>query len=85
MSTKYTFTVEVETDNIIGTKEQIADALAEIGKVTFSKIEEMTELETLKRRLTEANNLICELCTKCGENVCKNGEECEWEEREVTK
>lgn len=40
MSTKYTFTVEVETDNIIGTKEQIADALAEIGKVTVTKVTE---------------------------------------------
>ena len=38
----------------------------------------MNELETLKCRLKEANDLICELCEKCGENVCKNGEECDW-------
>ena len=32
-----------------------------------------------KAKLDEANYLICELCEKCGENVCKNGEECDWE------
>ena len=38
----------------------------------------MLEIETLKRKLEEARELICELCEKCGENVCKNGEECDW-------
>lgn len=36
---KYTFTVEIETDNIIGTKEQIASALEQIGKVTFPNVD----------------------------------------------
>lgn len=36
---KYTFTVEVETDNIIGVKEQIANALEDIGKVKFTNVE----------------------------------------------
>lgn len=36
---KYTFTVVLETDNIIGTKEQIAMAFENIGKVTFPKVE----------------------------------------------
>lgn len=43
----------------------------------------MSENEILKRRLKEANELICELCEKCGENVCKSGEECDWKESEV--
>ena len=30
--------VEIETDNIIGAKEQIAAALENIGKVTFPKV-----------------------------------------------
>ena len=34
----YTFTVELETDDIIGAKEQIAMALEQIGKVTFPVI-----------------------------------------------
>ena len=37
---KLTFTVEVDTDNIIGVKEQIADALEDIGTVKFTKVEE---------------------------------------------
>ena len=36
---KYILTVEVETDGIIGTKEQIAMALEGIGKVTITKVE----------------------------------------------
>ena len=36
---KLTFTVEIDTDNIIGVKEQIADALEDIGKVKFTKVE----------------------------------------------
>ena len=36
---KYKFTVEIETDNIIGAKEQIAMALENIGKVTFPNVE----------------------------------------------
>lgn len=36
---KYIFTVEIETDNIIGTKEQIACALEDIGKVKFTNVE----------------------------------------------
>ena len=36
---KYTFTVEIETDNIIGAKEQIATALEDIGKVTFPQVD----------------------------------------------
>ena len=36
---KYTLTVEVDTDNIIGTKEQIALVLEGFGKVTFTKVE----------------------------------------------
>lgn len=43
----------------------------------------MSEIEMLKRKLAEANELICELCEKCGENVCKDGEECDWSESEV--
>lgn len=35
---KYTFTVEIETDNIIGAKEQIATALENIGKVSFPQV-----------------------------------------------
>ena len=38
----------------------------------------MNELEKTRCKLAEANELICELCEKCGENVCKNGEECDW-------
>lgn len=36
---RYTFTVQVETDNIIGTKEAIAAALESYGKITFPKVE----------------------------------------------
>lgn len=36
---KLTFTVELDTDNIIGVKEQIAGALEDIGKVKFTKVE----------------------------------------------
>lgn len=36
---RYEFTVEIETDDVIGAKEQIAIALENIGKVTFPKIE----------------------------------------------
>lgn len=43
MQMKYTFTVELEADDIIGAKEQIAMALEDIGKVTFSKIGEKDE------------------------------------------
>lgn len=35
-------------------------------------------LERQKGQINEANKLICELCEKCGENVCANGEECDW-------
>lgn len=42
----------------------------------------MSEVEMLKRKLSEANHLICELCEKCGEDVCKNGEECDWKVEE---
>ena len=35
---KYIFTVEVDTDNIIGTKEQIAYALENIGKVKITEV-----------------------------------------------
>ena len=35
---KYAFTVVIETDNIIGVKEQIAAALEQIGKVTFPSV-----------------------------------------------
>jgi hypothetical protein len=37
---KYTFTVEIETNNIIGTKEQIAFMLEQVGKVKFTKVKE---------------------------------------------
>ena len=40
------------------------------------------EFPSLKHKLEEARKLICELCTKCGESVCKNGEECDWKESE---
>lgn len=38
---KYTFTItmETETDNTIGIKEQIACALEDIGKVKFVEVE----------------------------------------------
>lgn len=36
---KLIFTVELDTDNIIGVREQIADALADIGKVQFTNVE----------------------------------------------
>lgn len=36
---KYKFTVELETDDIIGAKEQIAAALENIGKVQFPNVE----------------------------------------------
>ena len=39
ISETYTFTVEVETDDIIGAKEQIAAALENIGKVAFPQVE----------------------------------------------
>lgn len=41
------FTVEVKTNNIIGTKEEIALRLEDIGSVTFPKVEEdkQTHLE----------------------------------------
>ena len=37
---KYIFTVEIETDDIIGAKEQIAFLLEGVGKVEFPKVEE---------------------------------------------
>jgi hypothetical protein len=37
---KYTFTVELETDDIIAAKEQIAFLLEQVGKVKFTKVEE---------------------------------------------
>lgn len=36
------------------------------------------EFPSLKHKLEEARKLICELCEKCGEDVCKHGEECDW-------
>lgn len=36
---KYTFTVVLETDDVIGAKEQIAAALENIGNVIFPKVE----------------------------------------------
>lgn len=42
----------------------------------------MSEVEMLKHKLKEANELICELCEKCGEDVCKHGEECDWKDEE---
>lgn len=38
ISETYTFTVEVETENIIGAKEQIAMALEGVGKVAFTNV-----------------------------------------------
>ena len=38
ISGTYTFTVEIETDNIIGAKEQIAMALEGVGKVAFTNV-----------------------------------------------
>ena len=35
---KYTFTVEIETDDIIGAKEQISAELEHIGRVTFPNV-----------------------------------------------
>lgn len=40
---KYTFTVEIEADDIIGAKEVIAFMLEQIGKVKFLKVEEGSE------------------------------------------
>lgn len=37
---KYIFTVEIETNNIIGVKEQIACALEDIGKVQFIEVKD---------------------------------------------
>jgi hypothetical protein len=37
---KYTFTVEIEADDIIGAKEVIAFMLEQVGKVKFLKVEE---------------------------------------------
>lgn len=37
----YTFEVEIETNNIIGAKEQIAMALENIGKVRFPCVREV--------------------------------------------
>lgn len=37
---KYTFTVKIEADDVIGAKEQIAFMLEQIGKVKFLKVEE---------------------------------------------
>lgn len=37
---KYTFTVEIEADDIIGAKEQISFLLEKIGKVSFPEVEE---------------------------------------------
>ena len=42
---KYTFTVEVDTDNSIGTKEQIAMLLEGIGKVTFTDVKKTEDDE----------------------------------------
>ena len=36
---KYTFTVEIETDDIIGAKEQISAMLESIGKVSFPMVD----------------------------------------------
>ena len=35
----YTITIEIETEDIIGAKEQIAMALEGIGKVSFPQVE----------------------------------------------
>ena len=43
----------------------------------------MNEVKVLKDKLSKAKQLICELYEKCGENVCKDGEECDWKESEV--
>ncbi len=37
---KYTFTVEIETDDIIGAKEQIAFLLEQVGRVKFTRVED---------------------------------------------
>lgn len=37
---KYTFTVEIEADDVIGAKEVIAFMLEQVGKVKFTKVEE---------------------------------------------
>lgn len=42
---KYIFIVELETDNIIGVKEQIAYALEEVGKVQFIDVKKSGEQE----------------------------------------
>ena len=35
---KYIFTVEIDTDNVIGVKEEIASALENVGKVGFPDV-----------------------------------------------
>ena len=44
------------------------------------KLEKDNIINRQKAKLKEANHLICELCEKCGENICKDGEECDWKE-----
>ena len=40
---KYIFTIEVETDDIIGAKEKIAYELENIGKVKVTKVKEVKD------------------------------------------
>jgi hypothetical protein len=42
---KYIFTVEIDTDNVIGVKEEIACALEDIGKVKFVEVESEVDAE----------------------------------------
>lgn len=40
------------------------------------------EINVLKRKIKQLSSLTCELCERLGENVCKDGEECDWKDEE---
>lgn len=53
---KYILTVEVETDGIIGTKEQIAMLLEWIGKVTFTDVKKTEDDEWRQSEHTQTQS-----------------------------
>lgn len=64
---KYTFTVEIETDNIISAKEQIAALLEDIGNVSFTNVK-----RHLPKKPLEKIYPWC-VCPTCGGSVyCKH-------------
>lgn len=78
-----------DIDTLQSTHPQYADMWdeqKEVVKITFEVFDsfnrQKAEIEGLKAKLKQGNDLICELCEKCGENACKDGEECDWKVEE---